>query len=338
MSFLNVIRKRLYLLVFVLFGVSLITFTISNVVPGDPARMIAGERAPAEVVERIRNDLDLNKSLPEQYIRYMKGIFTGDLGTSIRTKRPVLEDLKLFFPATMELAVVALFIAAFIAIPLGVASAIWKNTFIDYAVRLMAVIGISTPAFWLGMLVIVLFYAQLQILPSGGRISPSIMMPPKLTGFLLLDSLLAGNFAAFWSALKHIILPAMTLGFVHLGVVARQIRSAMMDEMHQDYIRTANANGISKFRIIFAEALPNALIPSITVMGLALGDLLYGAVLTESVFAWPGMGRYVVDSILSLDFPAIMGFTLVVCVAYVFVNLIVDLIYMLVDPRIRNIS
>ena len=254
MSFLNVIRKRLYLLVFVLFGVSLITFTISNVVPGDPARMIAGERAPAEVVERIRNDLDLNKSLPEQYIRYMKGIFTGDLGTSIRTKRPVLEDLKLFFPATMELAVVALFIAAFIAIPLGVASAIWKNTFIDYAVRLMAVIGISTPAFWLGMLVIVLFYAQLQILPSGGRISPSIMMPPKLTGFLLLDSLLAGNFAAFWSALKHIILPAMTLGFVHLGVVARQIRSAMMDEMHQDYIRTAKANGISKFRIIFAEA------------------------------------------------------------------------------------
>lgn len=338
MSFFNVIRKRLVFLVFVMFGVTLITFTISNLIPGDPARLIAGDRATAEIVEKIRNDLGLDRPLYEQYGKYIVGVFQGDLGTSIRTRRPVLEDLKIFFPATLELAIVALMLAIAMGIPLGVASAVWKNKPIDHVVRIISVVGISTPAFWLGLLLIVFFYGKLGIFPGGGRIDQNIAMPQHVTGFLLIDSLIAGDFTAFKSVVGHLILPAFTLGFVHLGVVARQVRSAMLEELKQDYIRTARANGLSEFSIVFTEALPNAMIPSITVLGLAVGDLLYGAVLTETVFAWPGMGAYVVSSIQALDFPAVMGFTVVVSLAYVMVNLAVDLIYMMVDPRIRGIS
>jgi len=335
---ITIIIRRLRLLIFVVFGVSLITFTISHLIPGDPARLIAGERAPEAVVERIRADLGLDAPLAVQYWRYVKAALQGDLGTSIRTRRPVLEDIRIFFPATMELALCALIFAIAIGIPLGVASAIWQNSIIDHFVRLLAVSGISTPAFWLGLLLILLFYRHLQWLPGGGRIDPALALPPAHSGFLLIDSLIAGDGRAFLSALRYLLLPTLTLGLVHLGIIARQIRSAMLECLDQDYIRTARANGLSSFAVVFIQALPNALIPSITVIGLALGDLLYGAVLTETVFAWPGMGSYVVESIQSLDFPAIMGFTLVVSIAYVLVNLAVDLTYMLVDPRIREIS
>lgn len=337
MQYVNVIRKRLLFLVLVVLGVSLITFTISHLIPGDPARLIAGDRATAEIVEKMREEMGLNKPLPEQYWIYLKGVMSGDLGTSLRTQRPVLADLKLFFPATLELACVALLLATMVGVPLGVASAIWRDKPIDHIVRALAVTGISTPAFWLGLLLIVLFYGNLGWLPSGGRIGQDIARPETFTGFLLIDTLLAGNVTAFLSALKHILLPALTLGFIHLGVVARQIRSAMLEEMQQDYVRTARANGLSERSVIFREALPNALIPSVTVLGLALGDLLYGAVLTETVFAWPGMGAYVVNSIQSLDFPAVMGFTIVVSLVYVLVNLAVDLLYMCIEPRIRGI-
>jgi len=335
---INVIIKRLKLLIFVVFGVSLITFTISHLIPGDPARLIAGERAPDNVVERIRADLGLDAPLPVQYWRYIGAAIRGDLGTSIRTRRPVAQDLLIFFPATMELAACALIFAIAVGIPLGIASALWKNSAVDHFVRLLAVSGISTPAFWLGLLLILLFYRHLQWLPGGGRIDPALSVPPSRTGFLLIDSLLAGDGHAFVSSLRYLMLPTLTLGLVHMGIIARQIRSAMLECLTQDYIRTARANGLSSFAIVFVQALPNALIPSITVIGLSLGDLLYGAVLTETVFAWPGMGSYVVESIQSLDFPAIMGFTLVVSIAYVLVNLAVDLAYMLVDPRIREIS
>ena len=338
MSFLNIIRRRLGFLVLVVIGVSLITFAISHMIPGDPARLIAGERASDEIVAHIRETLRLDRPLWEQYAHYARDLLHGDLGTSIRTGRPVADDIVAFFPATLELVVAALLFAVLVGVPLGVMSAVWRDRPIDHLVRTIAVTGISTPAFWLGLLIILLFYGRLHWLPAGGRIDQMIAPPQAITRFYLIDALLTGNGAAFLSSLTHIILPGLTLGFVHVGVVARQIRSAMLDQLNEDYVRTARAGGLSRWRVVLGHALPNALIPSVTVLGLAFGDLLYGAVLTETVFAWPGMGSYVVASIQALDFPAVMGFTIVVSFAYVLVNLAVDLVYLALDPRITEIG
>ena len=338
MSYSRIIIKRLLGLVLVVLGVSVITFVISHLIPGDPARLIAGERATEEIVNHIRHTIGLDRPLYVQYWRYLSGLFHGDLGTSIRTSRPVLEDLIAFFPATLELALLALFVATLLGIPLGVLAAVYRNKTIDQVTRTLSVTGISTPAFWMGLLLIMFFYGKLGWLPGGGRLPEGIDPPMKITGFYIFDSLVTGNHAALLNSLKHIVLPAITLGYVYLGVVARQIRSSMLEQLHEDYIRTARANGLSKWTVILRHALPNSLIPSVTVLGLALGDLLYGAVLTETVFSWPGMGAYVVHSIESLDFPAVMGFAVVVSFAYVLVNLVVDLLYMVIDPRIREVS
>ena len=338
MAFLTLLRKRLLGLLLVVFGVSLITFTISHLIPGDPARLIAGDRASDALVAGIRHQLGLDLPLYQQYGRYVLDLVQGDLGTSIRTNRPVLEDLQAFFPATLELALVALFLAIVVGVPLGVLSAVYHNRAIDQIARTLAVTGISTPAFWLGLGAIVLFYGHLGWLPGGGRLSEGLTPPTTITGFYLVDSLLAGNFSLFVDALKHLILPAATLGFVTLGVISRQIRSAMLDQLGEDYIRTARAYGLSKWTVILRHALPNALIPSVTVLGLTLGDLLYGAVLTETVFAWPGMGAYVVKSIQSLDFPAVMGFAILVSFIYVLLNMAIDLLYRVIDPRIGEVN
>lgn len=338
MAFLTLLRKRLLGLLLVVFGVSLITFAISHLIPGDPARLIAGDRASDELVAGTRHQLGLDLPLYQQYGRYLLDLVQGDLGTSIRTNRPVLEDLQAFFPATLELAVVALFLAIVVGVPLGVLSAVYHNRAIDQIARTLAVTGISTPAFWLGLGAIVLFYGQLGWLPGGGRLSEGLAPPTTITGFYLIDALLAGNFSLFMDALKHLILPAATLGFVTLGVIARQIRSAMLDQLGEDYIRTARAYGLSRWTVILRHALPNALIPSVTVLGLTLGDLLYGAVLTETVFAWPGMGAYVVKSIQSLDFPAVMGFAILVSFIYVLLNMAIDLLYRVIDPRIGEVN
>ncbi|EQA4071881.1 ABC transporter permease, partial [Klebsiella aerogenes] len=331
--FWGLIRQRCWGLILVVAGVCVITFIISHLIPGDPARLLAGDRASDEIVRHIRQQLGLDLPLWQQFARYVDALLHGDLGTSIRTGRPVLEDLKTFFPATLELAFCALLIALLVGIPLGVLSAVYRNRWTDHLVRLMALTGISTPAFWLGLGVIVLFYGKLDWLPGSGRLDDWFDPPTRVSGFYLLDSLLEGNIEVFFNALQHLILPAATLAFVHLGIVARQIRSAMLEQLNEDYIRTALASGLPKFTIVVRYALPNALIPSITVLGLALGDLLYGAVLTETVFAWPGMGAYVVSSIQALDFPAVMGFAIVVSFAYVLVNLVVDLLYLWIDPR-----
>lgn len=333
MSFWGLIRQRCWGLILVVAGVCVITFIISHLIPGDPARLLAGDRASDEIVRHIRQQLGLDLPLWQQFARYVDALLHGDLGTSIRTGRPVLEDLKTFFPATLELAFCALLIALLVGIALGVLSAVYRNRWTDHLVRLMALTGISTPAFWLGLGVIVLFYGKLDWLPGSGRLDDWFDPPTRVSGFYLLDSLLEGNIEVFFNALQHLILPAATLAFVHLGIVARQIRSAMLEQLNEDYIRTALASGLPKFTIVVRYALPNALIPSITVLGLALGDLLYGAVLTETVFAWPGMGAYVVSSIQALDFPAVMGFAIVVSFAYVLVNLVVDLLYLWIDPR-----
>lgn len=338
MSWLPIVKKRLFSLILVVIGVSLITFVISHLIPGDPARLIAGERATPEIVAHIRHQLGLDLPLYQQYWRYVVQLVHGDLGMSIRTHRPVLQDIRAFFPATLELAVVALILATLIGIPLGVLSAVYRNKTVDQIVRTISVTGISTPAFWLGLGLIVVFYGHLGWFPGGGRLDQGMAPPTDITGFYLIDSLLTWNLPVFFNALRHIVLPAFTLGFVHLGIVARQIRSAMLEQLGEDYIRTARAFGLSRLTVVVRHALPNALIPSVTVLGLALGDLLYGAVLTETVFGWPGMGAYVVDSIQALDFPAVMGFAVVVSFVYVLLNLVVDLLYRWIDPRITEVS
>ncbi|WP_413733788.1 ABC transporter permease [Sodalis sp. RH21] len=334
MTFWTIIRQRCWGLVLVMLGVCVITFIISHLIPGDPARLLAGDRAGEDIVRHIRQQLGLDRPLYIQFYHYVDDLLHGNLGTSIRTGRPVLDDLRAFFPATLELALSALLLAIMLGVPLGVLSAVYRNRFLDHIVRLLSVVGISTPAFWLGLGVIMLFYGHLNVLPGSGRLDDWLDPPGHITGFYVLDSLLTGNADTLWNSLLHLAMPAATLAFVHMGIVARQIRSAMLEQMGEDYIRTARANGLSRWRVILRHALPNALIPSVTVLGLALGDLLYGAVLTETVFAWPGMGAYVVNSIQALDFPAVMGFAVVVSFAYVIVNLLVDLLYVWIDPRI----
>lgn len=334
MTFWSILRQRCWGLILVVMGVCVITFIISHLIPGDPARLLAGDRASDDIVRHIRQQLGLDQPLYVQFWRYVTSLFSGDLGTSIRTGRPVLDDIRTFFPATLELAFCSLLLALAAGIPLGVLSAVYRDRWLDHGVRLLAIGGISTPAFWLGLGVIVLFYGHLDLLPGGGRLDDWLDPPAHVTGFYLIDSLLAGDHEAFLNALQHLILPSLTLSFVHLGIVARQIRSAMLEQLSEDYIRTARASGLTAWRIVVCHALPNALIPSVTVLGLALGDLLYGAVLTETVFSWPGMGAYVVASIQALDFPAVMGFAVVVSMAYVGVNLVVDLLYLWLDPRI----
>ncbi|ADU71433.1 ABC transporter permease [Pantoea sp. At-9b] len=334
MTLWQILRQRCWGLFLVVAGVCVITFIISHLIPGDPARMLAGDRASEAIVQHIRQQLGLDQPLWVQFGRYVMALLHGDLGTSIRTGRPVLEEMRTFFPATLELACCALLLALLIGIPLGVLSAVYRNRWLDHLVRLLAITGISTPAFWLGLGVIVLFYGHLQLLPGGGRLDDWLDPPTRITGFYTIDALLAGDSEVFFNALQHLILPSLTLAFVHLGIVARQIRGAMLEQLSEDYIRTARASGLPNRVIILRYALPNALIPSVTVLGLALGDLLYGAVLTETVFAWPGMGAWVVASIQALDFPAVMGFAVVVSFVYVLVNLAVDLIYLWIDPRI----
>jgi peptide/nickel transport system permease protein len=338
MAFLNMLRKRLFALLLVVVGVSLITFAISHLIPGDPARLIAGDRASDAIVAHIRHQLGLDLPLYQQYGRYMLDLLHGDLGTSIRTGRPVLDDLQAYFPATIELALAALTLSILVGVPLGVLSAVYHNRAIDQVARTLAVTGISTPAFWLGLGLIVLFYGHLGWLPGSGRLDEGVEPPRTYTGFYLIDSLIAGDGALFSNAVQHMILPAVTLGFVNLGVVARQIRSAMLDQLGEDYIRTARAYGLSRWAVILRHALPNALIPSVTVLGLTLGDLLYGAVLTETVFAWPGMGAYVVKSIQALDFPAVMGFAILVSFVYVLLNMAIDVLYRVIDPRIGEVN
>jgi len=331
----QVIARRLALMVLVLLGVTLLTFLIAHAIPGDPARLLAGQRASDEVVAQIRRNYGLDQPLPVQYVRYMSGLLKGDLGRSIRTGRPVGEDLARFFPATLELVGTAMLLAVLIGVPLGVASAARNNSWVDHVSRSVSVAGVSMPLFWLGIVALALFYGRLGWLPGSGRLSPFAVAPPTVTGLYLIDAALARDWATWRDAAVHLLLPASCLAFVHVGIVARQVRGSLLEVLHQDYIRTAQAYGVPPRRVLYRYALRNALVPTLTVVGLALGDLLAGAVVTETVFAWPGMGSYVVDSITSLDFPAIMGFTVVVAVGYSVINLLVDLITLRLDPRIR---
>lgn len=333
---LNMIAKRLGLLVFVVFGVTLVTFFMSRVIPGDPASMIAGQRASEETLQSIRQQLGLDQPIWIQYFNYMGDLLQGDLGNSIRTQRPVVDDLLSFFPATLELAIAAFIIAILVGIPLGVLAALKKNTFWDHLSRVFSISGVSIPVFFSGLIAILVFYGILDWLPSNGRIGMNVNAPTNITGFYIIDSLLTLDMVALKSSLEHLLLPAVVLSFAQLAVITRQVRASMLEVMSQEYIRTAVANGIKGWLLIVSYALRNALIPTVTVIGVAFGSLLGGAIVTETIFGWPGMGRFVVESIQFLDFPAIMGFTIFIGVGYVLINLAVDIIYLFLNPQLKR--
>lgn len=324
------------MLVLVLFGVSVVTFVMSHLIPGDPAVAIAGPHPTPELLDRIREQYGLSKPLYSQYFIYMRDLLQGDLGTSIRNQMPVRDDLFQFFPATFELVVIAFIFAITLGIPLGAYAAIKKNTISDYIIRVFAIAGVSIPLFWGGLVMMLVFYAKLGWLPSSGRLAIELNQPERVTGFFTIDTLIKGDFAAFGSALQHLAMPALALGYVQLAFIVRQVRSSMLEALSQDYYLTGRANGLSERFLVIRYALRNALIPSITIIGLSFGSLLGGAVVTETIFGWPGMGKYVTESILARDFPAIMGFTVVVAIAYVLINLIVDLLVFALDPETRR--
>ena len=333
----RLVLSRLGMAVVVLFGVTLVTFLIAHIAPGDPAEMMAGPRASPELVADIRARLGLDQPVWVQYAGYLGRLLQGDFGVSIATGRPAISELTARMPATLELMIVAMVIATVVGVTLGVVTAVYRTTWIDAAVRVTAVIGVSTPTFWLGLLLLLVFYAWLGIAPGGGRLDALLVPPPTVTGMYTVDALLAGDWAAFRSAVAHLALPAFTLALASMGALLRIVRASMLEVLGEDYVRTARSLGLPPRTVLLGYALRNGLIPLITVLALELAGLLFGSVIVESVFSWPGVGRFVLESLLRLDFPVIMAFTVLAALACVAANLLADLLYMAADPRIRSV-
>lgn len=334
MKLLRYIARRLALMSLSIFGVLVITFVLSHVIPADPVGAILGPQAPPELVDKVRAELGFDKSIPEQFVIYVRNIVTGDLGKSLRTQNPVTEDLLQFFPATLELATTALLIGVFMGIPLGVISAVKKDQIPDHVARLFSLIGLSMPVFWLGLILLLVLWARLDLLPGPGQLDPRMIRPPQVTGFITLDSIIAGNWEAFRSAVMHLIMPAFVLGYFSTAAITRITRSSMLDVLGQEYIEAARVKGVKERVVIYRHALRNAMIPTVTIIGVTYGGLLEGSVLTESIFSWPGLGRYATSSFLFLDFPAVMGATLLIALTFSLANLVVDIVYAFLNPRI----
>ncbi len=327
--------RRVLTLVPTLLGMTLVLFVIAHFLPADPARAALGEEATLAQVTAYRQELGLDKPVWVQYYNYLSGLLHGDLGRSIISRRPVVEDLKEFFPATLELSMAAIVISALIGIPLGIASAVKRGSRVDHLTRVASLFAVSMPIFWLGLLMQLFLYAKLGWLPFGSRLDTGMAPPPQITGFYTLDSLFALKFDMFLNALKHLIMPALALSSISTAVLARITRSSMLDVLSEAYVTTARAKGLAERIVIYRHALKNASIPILTLGGMQFGQLTGGAILTETIFAWPGAGRYAAYSIFRLDFPAVMGFALVATLLYAIVNLAVDLLYGSLDPRIR---
>ena len=328
--------RRLLLLIPTLVGVSLLTFALSRIVPGDPARLAAGAQATPEMYQQIREEFGLDKPLPTQYLDYVRGIVTGDWGKSILSRRPVLEDLQTYWPATLELVLVAMVIATVVGVPLGVLSAVRADRPSDQVARIVSLLGVSVPAFWLAVLLQLFFALRLGWLPASGRLPPGVVPPPSVTGLYLVDSALAGQWDTFGQALRQIILPALTLSFPTLATVSRFTRSSLLEVLGQDYVRTARAKGVAERSVVLGHAMRNALIPLVTMVGLSIGWSMGGSVLVETVFDWPGVGLYATKSALTLDFQPIMGIALLYGIVFSLINIAVDVTYGLLDPRIRR--
>ncbi len=315
-------------------GLLAVTFFIGRVVPIDPALAIVGDRAPAHVVERVREELGLNLPLYQQFFIYIRQALSGDFGTSVLTTHPVMEDIKRVFPATVELATVGTIIGAVLGVPLGVLAAVKRGSLIDQLVRLIGLIGYSVPIFWLGLLSLVFFYAKLQWVAFPGRIDIvyEYTFTPA-TGFFLIDAIMQGEWEVFWDLFRHIILPASLLGYVSLAYISRMTRSFMLNELSQEYVIAARAKGLSEARIIWFHALRNAAVPLITVIALSYASLLEGSVLTETIFSWPGLGLYITNSLQNADMNAVLGGTIVIGAVFIGINVLSDILYRLLDPR-----
>jgi peptide/nickel transport system permease protein len=332
---LRLIVRRIGFTVSVVWSVSLITFFLSRVVPGEPARLMAGPRANADAIAHIRALYGLDRPLPAQYVTYLNDLLHGDLGDSFVTRRPVRTDLADFFPASIEIAAYALALGTLAGFAVGAIAALRRGAALDVAGRLAATGGVSMPAFWLAMLFQLTFYTGLGWLPFGGRLSTGEAAPPRVTGAYTVDSLLAGQLYTFRDAATHLVLPVTTLALGVLGVTARIARTSVLEVLGEDYVRTARAKGLPRWRILARHTLRNALLPPVTVLGLQFGLLAGGVFLVETIFTWPGVGRYAYDAIRASDYNAIMGVTLAIAVVYVVVNFLVDLAYLVLDPRIR---
>jgi peptide/nickel transport system permease protein len=331
---LGYIAKRLFHLTLIMLGVSVLVFLMLRMIPGDPARLLLGEFATQEDLTRLRSQMGLDRSYPVQYGIYLANILQGDLGNSLRNGAPVAVEIGGRLTATLELAVAAMLIASLVGIAAGVISAVKPYSVFDYGSMFMALIGVSMPIFWLGLMLMYLLAVMFPFMPMMGRIEMG-SEPDVITGLMLVDTLAAGEFGDFVGALHHLVLPAFTLATVPMAIVARITRSSMLEVLNKDYVRTARAKGMGEAVVILRHALRNAFLPIVTVLGLNLGLLLGGAVLTETIFSWPGLGRYVVDSLMARDYAAVQGCILVFAGLMAFINLIVDLIYALLDPRIR---
>ncbi|AXC49903.1 ABC transporter permease subunit [Paracoccus suum] len=330
------ILGRIAYLVPTLIGITIVAFGFVRVLPGDPVLLMAGERGMSpERYAAVREQLGFDRSLPTQYFDYVWQLLHGNLGVSLVTKKPVLTEFLALFPATIELAVCAIILATVIGVPAGVLAAIKRGSWFDQVTMGTALVGYSMPIFWWGLLLIILFSGTLGWTPVSGRISLMYFFPP-VTGFMLIDSLLSGQKGAFTSAASHLILPTIVLATIPLAVIARQTRSAMLEVLGEDYVRTARAKGLPPRRVVGLHALRNALIPVVTTIGLQVGVLMAGAILTETIFSWPGIGKWMVESISRRDYPVVQGGLLLIAVIIMVVNLLVDLLYGLINPRIRH--
>jgi peptide/nickel transport system permease protein len=317
---------------------TVVIFLITNMAPGDPVLMQLGDMAASnpKIVAEWRHKYGLDLPLQERYFIFLNGVVHGDLGTSIVSRRPVLEDIEQYAPATMELASCGFLLSLAVGIPLGILAAVKRDSIIDHFARVISLLGVASPTFWLAFIMLAVFYGWLGIAPGAGRFDQIAIPPPDVTGFLLIDTLLDGDWDGFKDALAHLALPSIVLAAATLGLITRTTRASMLECIRQDYVRMARAKGLNAWKVIMGHVWPNALIPVVTLGGLAYANLLTGAVLTETVFSWPGLGRYTFTSAAGLDFPSIMGITLIVAVTYLLINLLVDISYPFLDPRVRR--
>jgi len=335
MPLLIYVAKRLLLLIPTLLGVSLVCFTLVRLLPGNPVYLIVGPFATPDEILRVKAELGFDRPIPEQYLIYMDGILRGDLGYAWHTSQPVANDIMQRFPLSVELSTLSLLITLLVAIPLGVVSAVRTGSMVDHVARVLAVTGVSLPLFWSGLLLSYVFFFRLQWAPAPmGVLDPLMQAPPRVTGMILVDSVLAQNWETLGSAASHLVLPAITLAFSMIGSITRMTRSSMLEVLHSDYVRTARAFGLPRRTVIFRDALQNALLPVVTMLGVQYGFALGGTVLVEMIFGLTGMGSYSFGSIMNMDYSGIQGVVLVVATIFVIVNLVVDIAYAVIDPRI----